>query len=66
MVQGECLNFYVRRRKGEKGKCEYSVVMGLDRVCVSYCSSNEYCENVVHGLVAKLREHCAVDGYSLD
>ncbi len=48
------------------GRYEYSLVMGLDKVSVSFCSSNEYCENIMHGLVVKLREHCAVDGYQVE
>lgn len=65
MVLGECLNFYIRRRKVSEEECEYSLVIGLDRVCVSFCSSNEYCENIIHGLVTKLRERCMADGHDI-
>ena len=63
MVIGDYLNFYVRRKKDSHDNWQYSLVIGLDRVCVSFISSNNFLQNVLQTLVIKLRGRCIIDGH---
>ncbi len=63
---GDYLNFYVRRKKDLHDNWQYSLVIGLDRICVSFISSNNFLENVLQALVTKLRDRCIIDGHSID
>ncbi len=65
MFVGECLNFYIRRKKNKNDEWQYSLVIGLDSINISFCSSNDYCENIIMTMVTKLMERCMADGHDI-